>query len=351
MAATIIDIAQLAGTSKSTVSRYLTGGTVKKKTAASIEAAIESLQYAPNINARRLVQAKTNVIGVVFDDISMYFYAEIMQGIQDVANQNQYVCNFFSRANCNRGESDFLSLFAQGQVDGIVFATFRKRDAHEIAAIAATGLPVVLLGSQADHSGISHVDVDNRLGISELVGYLHGLGHRRIAYLNGPEVMPAALSRLDGYRQGLANCGLPFRKGLVVDAPWSVEGGRSAVEELAARGEPYTALIGSNEFCAFGAARTLQAAGLRVPEDVSVAGFDDSPLLQYASPCITTLRQPFLQMGQMAVRQLMGRLQDPQATPASIYLQPRLMVRDSCARACDEAPEAAGSTMEGGAVC
>jgi DNA-binding LacI/PurR family transcriptional regulator len=350
MAATIIDIAELAGTSKSTVSRYLTGGTVKKKTAASIEAAIESLQYTPNINARRLVQSKTNVIGVVFDDISMYFYAEIMQGIQDVANQNQYVCNFFSRANCNRRESDFLSLFAQGQVDGIVFATFRQRDAQEIAEIAAAGLPVVLLGSRADHSGISHVDVDNRLGISELVGYLSSLGHRRIAYLNGPEAMPAALSRLDGYIQGIRNCDLPFEKSLVVDIPWSVEGGRSAVHELAARRETYTALIGSNEFCAFGAARAMQAAGLRVPDDVSVAGFDDSPLLQYASPCITTLRQPFLQMGQMAVKQLMARLLDPQATPASIYLQPKLMVRDSCMKVLSM-QETDGSVREGGAAC
>ena len=349
MAATIIDIAELAGTSKSTVSRYLTGGTVKKKTAASIEAAISSLQYEPNINARRLVQAKTNVIGVVFDDISMYFYAEIMQGIQDVANQSQYICNFFSRANCNRREADFLSLFAQGQVDGIVFATFRQRDAQEIASIAATGLPVVLLGSRADHSGISHVDVDNRLGISELVAYLHSMGHRRIAYLNGPQVMPAAFSRLDGYMQGLRNCGIPFEKGLVADVPWSVEGGRAAIEELAARRESYTALIGSNEFCAFGAARALQAMGVSVPEDVSVAGFDDSPLLQYASPSITTLRQPFLQMGQMAVRQLMARLQDPQTTPVSIYLQPRLMVRDSCAKA--HMAEANAETEEGGAAC
>ncbi len=349
MAATIIDIAELAGTSKSTVSRYLTGGAVKKKTAASIEAAISSLQYAPNINARRLVQAKTNVIGVVFDDISMYFYAEIMQGIQDVANQSQYICNFFSRANCNRREVDFLSLFAQGQVDGIVFATFRQRDAQEIASIAATGLPVVLLGSRADHSGISHVDVDNRLGISELVGYLHSMGHNRIAYLNGPQVMPAALSRLDGYMQGLRNCGLPFQKGLVVDVPWSVEGGRAAIEELAARRESYTALIGSNEFCAFGAARALQAMGMSVPEDVSVAGFDDSPLLQYATPSITTLRQPFLQMGQMAVRQLMTRLQDPQTTPVSVYLQPKLMARSSCAKA--SMVEVKAETEEGGAAC
>lgn len=349
MAATIIDIAELAGTSKSTVSRYLTGGAVKKKTAASIEAAISSLQYAPNINARRLVQAKTNVIGVVFDDISMYFYAEIMQGIQDVANQSQYICNFFSRANCNRREVDFLSLFAQGQVDGIVFATFRQRDAQEIASIAATGLPVVLLGSRADHSSISHVDVDNRLGISELVGYLHSMGHNRIAYLNGPQVMPAALSRLDGYMQGLRNCGLPFEKGLVVDVPWSVEGGRTAIEELATRGESYTALIGSNEFCAFGAARALQAMGVSVPEDVSVAGFDDSPLLQYATPSITTLRQPFLQMGQMAVRQLMARLQDPQTTPVSVYLQPKLMARNSCAKA--SMVEVKAEIEEGGAAC
>lgn len=331
MAATIIDIANHAGTSKSTVSRYLNGGVVKKKTAANIEAAITALQYQPNINARRLVQAKTNVIGVVFDDISMYFYAEIMQGMQDVANKNQYICNFFSRANCNRREPDFLSLFAQGQVDGIVFATFRQRDAQEISSIAASGLPVVLLGSRADHSGMSHVDVDNRLGISELVGHLYSLGHRSIAYLNGPNDMPAAVSRLDGYAYGLKKCGLPYDSSLVVDVPWSVIGGNAAVEELDKRKASYTAIIGSNEFCAFGVMQALKAKGLDVPGDVSVASFDDSPLLQYATPTITTMRQPFLQMGQMAVRLLMGRLQDPQITPASVYLQPKLMIRGSCA--------------------
>ncbi len=331
MATTIIDIARLAGTSKSTVSRFLTGGIVKKETASSIEEAITSLRYTPNVNARRLVQSKTQVIGVVFDDISMYYYAEIMQGIQQVANQSQYVCNFFSRANCNRSEADFLSLFAQGQVDGIIFATFRQRNAQEIADIATSGLPVVLLGSPANHPGISHVDVDNRLGISELVHYLHGLGHERIAYLNGPEEMPAAVSRLDGYLQGLSACKLPCLGGLVVDTPWSVIGGESALASLLAQPESFTALICSNEFCAFGAARALQAVGRRIPQDVSIVGFDDSPLLQYATPGITTLRQPFAQMGQMAVKQLMANIQDPQAIPASIYLQPQLMQRASCA--------------------
>lgn len=333
MAATIIDIARLAGTSKSTVSRYLTGSTVKHETAVNIQQAIKSLQFTPNINARRLVGAKTNTIGVVFDDISLYYYGVIMQGIQDVAKRENYMCNFFSRADARQSESDFLSLFAQGQVDGIIFATFRQRDPAQIAEIAATGLPIIFLGTHPRGSDIAYVDVDNRLGIHQLVLHLYGLGHRQIAYLNGPSAMPASSDRLKGYAAGLKHHALPFNKSLIVDVPWTVEGGESAVDELTRRAQHFTALIGSNEFCTFGASRALQERGLRVPEDVSLAGFDDSPLSQYASPGITTLRQPFLQMGQTAVDHLISKIKDPKAASPCVYLPPQLILRESCAPA------------------
>lgn len=145
--------------------------------------------------------------------------------------------------------------------------------------------------------------------------------------------MPASSDRLKGYAAGLKHHALPFNKSLIVDVPWTVEGGESAVDELTRRAQHFTALIGSNEFCTFGASRALQERGLRVPEDVSLAGFDDSPLSQYASPGITTLRQPFLQMGQTAVDHLISKIKDPKAASPCVYLPPQLILRESCAPA------------------
>lgn len=325
---TILDIAQTAGTSKSTVSRYLNGGSVSRKTAQAIEQAIEALGYTPNVNARRLVSHKSHTIGVVLDDISDHIYGAMLSGIQTIAHRHGYICTFFSRLPTAATEASYLELFTSRQVDGLLFATFRKRDPAEVAQLAQSRQPIVLIG---EHSGVTRlptVDVDNLSGTMEEVTHLIAQGHKRIAYLSGPDTMSASASRLRGYRQALALSGLPYSANLVEQTAWSVNAGYEAAQRLLSR-TVFDALVGSNAYCTYGAVRALKDAGLHIPGDVAVAAFDDDVLCAYTRPSLTTLDQPLTRMGEMAVEQLVKRIEGETDTASTIYVQPRLILRAS----------------------
>lgn len=327
MAATINDIAAYAGTSKSTVSRYLNGGSISQHVSDRIEKAIVELDYQPNVNARRLVKSRSNMIGIVFDDISNYIYGDMMAGVQKAASRRGYSCIFLSRGNEKR-EADYLSMFQSSSVDGLVCVTFGKRDAEQVRLLRDNGLPIVLVGEAAGETDVPTVDVDNMNGTMAEVTYLIRQGHRRIAYLEGPDNMPAAASRRRGYLHALENAGLPPDPNLICKVSWSVRDAHKAVRELLER-EKFTALVGSNAYSTYGGLQALLDAGLRVPQDVSVAGFDDAPILEYAKPGITTLHQPLFQMGEMATEQVIDRIQGKSGASCATYAMPTLVMRES----------------------
>lgn len=327
MAATINDIAAYAGTSKSTVSRYLNGGSISQHVSDRIEKAIVELDYQPNVNARRLVKSRSNMIGIVFDDISNYIYGDMMAGVQKAASRRGYSCIFLSRGNEKR-EADYLSMFQSSSVDGLVCVTFGKRDAEQVRLLRDNGLPIVLVGEAAGETDVPTVDVDNMNGTMAEVTYLIRQGHRRIAYLEGPDNMPAAASRCRGYLHALENAGLTPDPNLICKVSWSVRDAHKAVRELLER-EKFTALVGSNAYSTYGGLQALLDAGLRVPQDVSVAGFDDAPILEYAKPGITTLHQPLFQMGEMATEQVIDRIQGKSGASCATYAMPTLVIRES----------------------
>lgn len=328
MLPTILDIAQIAGTSKSTVSRYLNGGSVSKTTAAAIESAIDQLGYTPNVNARRLVSQQSHTIGVVLDDISDMIYGALLSGIQTVAHEHGFICNFFSRKPTGASEASYLDLFTSRQVDGLLFATFRKRDPAEVALLAKSKHPIVLIGEHTGVLRMSSVDVDNLSGTLEEVSYLLDLGRRRIAYLAGPESMSASASRLRGYEKALELGDTPLDKALIEPSGWTVEEGYRAAKALLARTD-FDALVGSNSYCTYGAVRALKEAKRQIPGDVAVAGFDDDILCAYTRPSLTTLAQPMNRIGALAVEQLVKIIAGDSEALSSIYVQPRLVLRES----------------------
>ena len=327
MGYTIIDIANLANTSKSTVSRYLNGETVKPATAQAIEEAIKKLNFRPNINARRLVTNKTNVIGVVLDDISNIYYSDMLSGIQSVAGKNGYVCTFFSRTSNNKKEIDYLNLFREGQIDGLILGTFQVRKSEEVAILAESGYPIVLVGDNAGNKSIDSVDVDNKQGTIDEVKYLNSLGHKHMAYLRGPKVISAANYRAEGFIEGMKSLGLD--PGMIMDVEWTVEGGYKATKKLLENAK-FTALLCSNEYCAYGAIKALKDENIRVPEDVSVIAFDDGTLAKFTEPAITTVKQPFLNVGEMAAKLLVDIMSDGSKAKTSILLQTPIIERASC---------------------
>ncbi len=328
MAATINDIAAQAGTSKSTVSRYLNGGSISQTVSGRIEKAIDSLGYRPNVNARRLVKSRTNMIGIVFDDISNYIYGEMMAGIQKAAGRYGYTCLFLSRAAEQKEEASYLSLFSASMVDGLVCVSFGRRQPEQVRMLRDSGLPVVMVGDAAGETGIPTVDVDNMGGTMAEVQQLIQRGHRRIAYLEGPDSMPAAASRKRGFLQALEKAGIEPAQGLICKTKWTVRDAYRAVKELMRR-ETFTALVGSNAYSTYGGMQALLDGGLQVPRDVAVAGFDDGPICEYAKPSITTLDQPLHQMGELATEQVLARLQGGTGNSCATYAMPTLIVRES----------------------
>lgn len=328
MSVTILDIATQAGTSKSTVSRFLNGESINARTAEKIRKAISSTGYTPNINARRLVKSRSYVIGVVFDDIANYTYGGMMDGVQRAAQEQGYDCMFLSRATDRSKEADYFRLITSSTVDGLIFTSLGRRDPGQTELLAASGLPCVLVGDAGQCGSLPAVDVDNLGGTQMEIEHLIRKGHQRIAYLVGPECMPAAGERLEGYIQALGRHGVPFDTDLVVPADWSVKDSYAVVKRLI-RDASFTAIAASNAYSAYGAYLAVSDAGYRVPEDIAVAGFDDDPLCEHTRPGITTLRQPFPQIGQKAVELLIPRIERQDAEARVWKIMPELVVRGS----------------------
>lgn len=330
MGPTIHDVARLANTSKSTVSRYLNGQKVKKATEDALENAIRELNFHRNANARRLVMDKTNTIGVIVDNITNIFYSGIIRGIETVANRNGYNCIFYSWTSNYEKEISFLHLLYEGQVDGIILVSFQKREAQDLLKIMETEYPVALIGDHGEMAGLFSVDVDNAAGTADLVDYLHGLGHRGIAYIAGPDNAAANKYRLKGYREAMERLNLAYRPEWIAESNWSNQGGYEAMKRLLELGG-FTAVIGSNDETAIGALRAIQEHGMNVPKKMSIVGFDDISISEWVYPSLTTVRQPFFDIGKLAAEGLFDKIDGREpAAPGSTLLRPNLVIRDSC---------------------
>ncbi|MBW7454065.1 LacI family DNA-binding transcriptional regulator [Paenibacillus sepulcri] len=330
MGSTIHDVARLANTSKSTVSRYLNGQKVKKATQDALEKAIEELNFHRNANARKLVMNKTNTIGVVVDNISNIFYSGIISGIERVAKKKGYNCIFYSWTSNYENEISFLNLLYEGQVDGIILVSFLKREAKDLIKIRDTEYPIALIGDHGELEGLFSVDVDNAAGTSDIVAYLHRKGHRSIAYIAGPENAGANKYRLKGYKQAMEALKLDYHPEWVVESNWSNQGGYQAMKKLLQQ-QGFTAVIASNDETAIGALRAIQEHGLNVPGQMSIVGFDDITISEWVYPSLTTVRQPFEAIGIHAAEGLFGKIDGyEEMNQSSHLLKPQLVIRDSC---------------------
>jgi DNA-binding LacI/PurR family transcriptional regulator len=330
MGPTIHDVARVANTSKSTVSRYLNGQKVKKDTQNALEKAISSLNYHRNESARRLVMSRTNTIGIVVDNISNIFYSGIIRGIEAVANSKGYNCIFYSGTSNSKEEASFLHLLYEGHVDGIILLSFQKREQKVLEGMMDVPYPLVLIGDHGEMDGLFSVDIDNAAGVSDLVTYLHGLGHRRVAYISGPSHMGPIKYRLKGLQQTMDELQMECRPEWVVASDWTNQGGYEAMKELL-KEEGFTAVIASSDETAIGALRAIQESGIQVPEQMSIVGFDDITLSSWVSPKLTTVRQPLQQVGMKAAEGLFAQIEDTEVVERTAHLyKPTLMIRQSC---------------------
>jgi LacI family repressor for deo operon, udp, cdd, tsx, nupC, and nupG len=331
-AARIGDVARLAKVSTATVSRALaTPDRVSPETRARVAAAVASMGYVPNPAARSLRSQKSRMVLVVLPDLANIFFSQILRGIEETLFDAGYGMIIGNLDGPPEKEARFAALAAMGQVDGALLLNGRlfgeTREGRGPGS--RTGAPVVAL-CEAIPADIPQIEVDNRAAAADMTRHLAGLGHRRVAYVTGPAGNVLERERFAGYRDGLAAEGLPFDPTLVHSGDYTLEAGARIGAALAgvAAAERPTAVFSSNDAMAIGLMRALAERGVRVPGDVSVAGFDDIEYAAVAEPALTTVRQPRRDLGRAGAAILLDLLAGRPA-PALTRLDTELVVRAS----------------------
>jgi LacI family transcriptional regulator len=328
---TIYDVARLAGVSTATVSRALNGtGQIAPATRATIDAAVEQLGYRPNTIARSLVTKSTQTIAFLLPDITNPFYAALVSGIQQYALSHGHTMLLCTTEGDAEREEQYLSLLRAKQVDGaLVDGLVLPPD--RIARFVEDGFPIVCLDRDIDSNAIPLVQVDNRLGGRLATQHLIDLGHDRIAHVTGARTLRISEDRLAGFRDALAAIGVTPDPRLVAEGGFTEEGGYDATRTLLETGEEFTAVFAANDLSALGVLHALAESGRRVPEDVSVVGFDDLRLSAYTTPPLTTIRQPAAEIGQRATELLIDLTHGRRVRKLRHLLEPELVVRASTA--------------------
>jgi DNA-binding LacI/PurR family transcriptional regulator len=331
MRVSIKDIAKAAGVSHSTVSRALSDSPlVSTQTKERIQLLAQEMGYSPDAQARSLVMGKTQTIGVVVTTLTDPFIAEVVQSIQNTAHRHGYTVILASSNAEPEREIAAVEMLQSKRVGGLIVTSSRV-GALYLEHLERIGVPIVLINNHNEHSGryTYTVSVDNRQGGYAATMHLIQLQHRRIAYIARPADLSSNLERLDGYRQALAEAGIPFDPALVVPGSGQVEGGERALHALTALEEPPTAVFCYNDLTAIGLLRAAREIGLAVPGDLAVVGFDDIPFARYVHPALTTVAQPTAEMGRQAMQMTLALMQAQDEQFSNIVLAGQLIIRKS----------------------
>ena len=322
-------VAVAAGVSPSTVSRILNGTAVvsdlKKK---AVDDSIAKLGFVPNPVARGLAGGRTLSVGVVTQAIDSPFYGAALRGIEDELDPVGYRSLFVSGHWNAIGESRCIEVLRSRRVDGIIVLTGRLSD--QALKTCAKSVPVVVTGRSLKAPGLFALNFDNFEGGRLATQHLIELGHHRVAFISGDPSHPDATERLRGYKAALEGAGIAYDAALVVPGEYHEVSGLLAVDRLLESRQRFTAIFAANDQMALGAALGLHRRSLRVPEDVSLVGFDDLPSSLYAIPPLSTVHQPAYELGRLAASAMLQLLAGTR--PTAEVPAPRLISRESSRR-------------------
>ncbi len=327
---TIRDVARAANVSTSTVSHVINETRyVSPATRERVLAAMKELNYQHNRLASSLRNRKTQAIGVLVPNSANPYFAEILTGIEAACYERDYHIILGNANDDPQREQSYLEVLLSRQVDGILLISTGSFDSS-IRLLSENKTPTVMVDRSTELATVDEIFTDNRAGGLQATNHLISLGHRRIGCVTGPSFLTPSAARVQGYREAFAEAQLPLCEDWVVVGDFQHRGGYDATRQLLALDEPPTAIFACNDLMAVGVMAAIQAFGLRVPEDISVIGYDDIPLASYANPRLTTVSQPARELGQLAVERLLERLQDPDAPARHEMLPVSLIIRDSC---------------------
>jgi LacI family transcriptional regulator len=332
MPLTLEDIAHLSGVSRSTVSRVINGDpNVNDVTRNKVQEIIQKMNFQPNLAARGLAAGSTKVIGLVIPvGISSIFsdpyFPIVIQGVSSACNHFGYsIMLWLPEPKYER--KTMSQILYNGLIDGVIVSSMVMDDPL-IDRLCESKHPFITIGRHPTNEKINYVDVDNRSGAYQGVSYAFRTGHKRVALISGPHKTIAGQDRYQGYLDALQERGLPLMPELVVEGEFSDVSGYQAMIRLLPQ-RPDAVFVASDAM-AFAAMRAIQEAGLRIPEDIAVIGFDDIPPAATSKPPLTTVRQPILRTGRTAAEMLIDMIEHPNPQPRRVVLPTELVIRSSC---------------------
>ena len=338
MSVTIKDIARQAGVSHTTVSRALNGNpAIPEKTAAVIRGIAGEMGYLPSAAARGLKTRHTQVLGVLVSRIDNPYFGEIIQGIEDGVKDAGYSI-FIASSDMDPGqEKSVIQAFSEHRVDGVIIGSVPvNRNNYEL--LEKYAIPTVVINNQSLRNHKYAISHDDEYGAQQVTQHLIELGHRRIAYLGNTQANRINKNRLRGFKLELAAHGLDYKPELTTGQPGGeIENGVAGMRSLLEKSSDISAVFCFNDLTAIGALQVLHERGIRVPEDISVAGFDDIPYAAYTSPPLTTFEQPKYSIGVEAADMLMGLISRSEGNghndhPITKKMRGQLLVRASTAK-------------------
>jgi len=324
--ATIEDVAKACGLSRATVSRVINGEpNVKPLTIEKVKKAIAELGYHPNIHAQALSGGGAKTVGIMLPRIWRSYYSSLLSSIEEVAAQEGYYALIMAKDYLKNAER----IFDEGRVDGFIFRNMDHVEEHErlFLRLRKRNVPFVLIGNPLrDYPAIT---IDNVGGGRAVAKHFAMHGFRKIVYLGGPSDNVDSNDRYFGFRIGFEESGMNPEGILRINGDYSTKSGYNAISEIMLTQKP-DAIFAANDRMALGAILYLHKNGVCVPQDIAIAGFDDSYFAKYITPALTTVRQPFREMGTAAMKQLCSMLKGSSANPGKIILPAKFIVRASC---------------------
>ena len=328
---TIIDVARAAGVSKSTVSLVLQGSPrIRPETAEKVQAAFHRLGYVYNRGAANLRSARSNVVGMVINDLANPFFAELAIGIESVFRSSGLVPLMAHTAESPNRQADVLKTMREQAVNGLIICPARGTDASALSDFVRAGTPVVLAMRRIPGSRLASVVPDNARGAAEAVRHLLGLGYRRIAFVGGHDDMSAQRDRRKGYADALAAAGTPVDPALIVESAPTRDGGIAAIGAVLALADPADAALCFNDVVAFGAMLGLRHKGLEAGRGFGVVGFDDVREARDHAPALTTVAVDSAGIGARAAQAALRMIESGRMSAEELTTSVHLVVRESC---------------------
>ncbi len=329
----MVDVAKAANVSQATVSRAVnTPSLVEKETLERIQSVIREMNYIYNSTAANFTKQKNTLIGLIVFTLKSSIQTGLIDGVQEEIERTNYSLVIGNSHFDKTIERKLIQVCQQRQMAGIIVAESTENNREFLRDVHRSGIPVVLTWDKADDPMLDCVGIDNYQASREMTTYLLHLGHRRIGFIAGPfDKITRVRHRFEGYRDALLQAGIPFLPELAIPIFPSALDGKVAMSQLLSLNPKPTAVFAASDVLAFGAISAARANNLRVPEDISICGFDDTEFASFCFPSLTTVRVPAQEMGRRAAQVIIGKTNSRENQQVKLNLDTEIVIRDSCA--------------------